>query len=120
MRKTRNEPVSKTGGSHAEDSSGRLTGDRNAVGIDPIIEEQYWRQNFASRPYVIVGAVFEEYRPAYKYGWESFHRHPGKTFDQVEADLRRFWENVKGQSRLGWNHAKHAVRDAWDRLSHHE
>jgi hypothetical protein len=120
MREKQSHNVKHAGGSTAQTSVARPVGDQDAPGLDPIVEEKYWRENFASRPYVIVGAVFEEYQPAYKYGWESFRRHPGRTFDQVEADLRRFWDNVKGRSQLGWNHAKHAVRDAWDRLAHHE
>src|ERR1700722_8853672 len=93
------------------------TGNSGDGRFDPNAEERYWREKYAARPYVIVGSVYEEYGPAYQYGWESFRRHPGKNFDAIEADLGKLWEKVKGKSKLGWNLAKYAVRDAWDRLA---
>jgi hypothetical protein len=38
----------------------------------------------------------------------------GQRFEDAEADLRRGWEG--SGCRLGWDQARHAVRDAWDRL----
>jgi 1,4-alpha-glucan branching enzyme len=58
----------------------------------------------------------EDYRPAYQYGWESYSRYHGRSFDEVEEDLRRDWENARRGSRLTWENAKDAVRDAWHRV----
>ncbi|HUB27082.1 MAG TPA: hypothetical protein VL992_16775 [Tepidisphaeraceae bacterium] len=88
--------------------------------IDAAAEERYWRSRFSARPYVIIGSSYDEYGPAYRYGWEAFRRHRGKTFEQVESDLRQAWDGVKGKSKLVWSLAKHAVRDAWDRVARHE
>jgi hypothetical protein len=34
----------------------------------------------------------------------------------VESELSGDWERVKGKSRLGWEKAKLATRDAWQRV----
>jgi len=38
-------------------------------------------------------------------------------FEDVEPDLARDWAVSRGASRLEWEDAKHATRDAWTRLS---
>ncbi len=37
-------------------------------------EDRWWRENFASRPYA-AGHTYEEFRPAYRYGYESGLHH---------------------------------------------
>ena len=86
-------------------------------GIDPKVEETYWRDNFSSRPYVKKGDSYKDYGPAYRYGWERYSRADGVTFDEVESDLAEDWERTKGASSLQWERAKHATRDAWQRAS---
>lgn len=87
-----------------------------ATGIDPKVEETYWRENYRNRPYFDGSVDYNEYAPAYRYGWESYNRYPGRRYDDVENDLERGWDNVKGTSRLTWERAKSAVRDAWHRI----
>lgn len=96
--------------------AGGLAGKGVAESIDPTTEDAYWRENHASRPYADAGTSYDEYGPAYQYGWESRSRYQGRAFDEVEPDLARDWDRAKGQSRLGWDKAKHATRDAWDRV----
>ncbi|MBX6315223.1 MAG: hypothetical protein IRY99_20280, partial [Isosphaeraceae bacterium] len=62
------------------------------------------------------GTTWEDYRPAYRYGWESRTRYPDKTWEEVESDLERGWDESKAESRLAWERAKHASRDAWGRI----
>ncbi len=70
----------------------------------------------STRPYYVAGTPYEHYEPAYRYGWEAHDRYEGKRFGDVESDLERGWEKVKGNSSLAWEKAKHATRDAWDRV----
>jgi hypothetical protein len=96
--------------------AGGLAGKGVAEGVNPTVEDEYWRQNYKNRPYIDQGADYEAYRPAYRYGWESYGRYQGRKFDEVEPDLSRDWETRQSGSTLGWNKAKLAVRDAWDRV----
>lgn len=96
--------------------AGALTGKGVAEQINPTAEDAYWRENFRSRPYIDESATYDEYRPAYRYGWESFGKHTGRKWDEVESDLSDGWETSRERSNLGWDKAKHAARDAWHRL----
>jgi hypothetical protein len=81
--------------------------------LDPTAEDAYWRANYRNRPYVEKSAEYDAYRPAYQYGWESRRQYAGRQFDEVEPELARGWT---GRSpSLGWDKAKLAARDAWER-----
>lgn len=106
-------PVGAVIGAAAGAVLGALAGSK----IDPDVEDTYWRENYSTRPYATNAASYDEYAPAYRYGVDSYSRHPGRSFDDVETDLGRDWNSRRGSSKLEWEHAKHATRDAWHRLS---
>lgn len=85
----------------------------STLSIDPGAEEAYWREHYSSRPYVIQGTSFYEYRPAYRYGVDAHRRFEGRAFEQLEPELMRDWDRVKGTSSLTWQEARLAARDAW-------
>ena len=95
---------------------GGLAGKGVAEKIDPTVEEAYWRENFKGRTYVN-GASFDDYGPAYGYGVNAHSKYPGRSFNDIEADLSRDWSTVRGKSNLAWDKARNATRDAWDRVS---
>jgi len=84
---------------------------------DPAVEDAYWRDNYASRPYVSQGQSYDDYQPAYHYGANAYSKYPSRSFDEVEPELGRDWHAARGESSLGWEHAKQAARDAWHRVS---
>ena len=88
--------------------------------IDPVEEENYWRENFRSRPYASQG-TYEDYAPAYIYGTETYARYSGRTYNELEeSELRSGWEKFKDKSQLTWERAKDAVRDAYNRVFERE
>lgn len=95
---------------------GAVAGKGVAKAADPAAEEAYWRDNYSSRPYISGDAKYDDYGPAYRYGAESYSRYPNRSFDEVEPELSRDWNNSRGQSSLEWERAKHATRDAWHRV----
>jgi hypothetical protein len=82
-------------------------------------ESGYWRNNYKTRPYAQTGHDYEFYEPAYRYGFESAAQHRERSWNDVQADLERGWENYKLRGKLAWNEAKDAIRDAWDRATTH-
>jgi len=82
------------------------------------VEESYWRNNYSSRPYVGTHQEFDYWRPAYRYGYESAQRFPGRLWNDVEQDLRTGWDRYehRGTIRTTWEEIKAAVRDGWDRM----
>ncbi len=96
---------------------GGLGGDAIANSVDQVGEANYWRENYATRPYVTADRSYDDYAPAYSLGVNAFERHRGREFDDVETDLADEWRQQPGASRLEWGDARQATRDAWDRLN---
>jgi hypothetical protein len=97
---------------------GGLAGKAVAERIDPTVEDRYWRENYPSRTYAERDVPYEEYQPAYRTGYEGYGRHAGRPYDEVEPELQRDYEASKGQSKLEWEKARLAARDAWHRVEH--
>ena len=108
-------PVGAAVGALAGAAVGALAG-KGVANADPVEEDTYWRDNYASRPYVS-GASYDEFGPAYRYGVDSYSKYQGRSFDEVDADLSRDWGSTRGKSSLDWERARPAARDAWQRLS---
>ncbi len=82
-------------------------------------EDNYWHENFSSRPYALGPDFYDRFRPAYRYGYESGAQGAGRRWDDAEPDLRTGWEQYRqreGQDST-WDDIKDAVRDAWDRVT---
>jgi hypothetical protein len=97
--------------------AGGLIGKGVAEGINPTVEDAYWRGTYRSRPYVEADGSYDDYGPAYRYGWESTGRYSGVSFDQAEPELGRDWDDVRGESNLEWEQARSASREAWERVA---
>ena len=81
-------------------------------------EDLWWRGAFPSRPYS-PGHKYEDFRPAYRYGYESGMRHEGRSWEDVKENLRTGWDRFEGRGPGGaaWENIEDAVRDAWDRIT---
>ncbi len=87
-------------------------------GVNPVLEEAYWRKNYLREPYYERGYTFDDYLPAYRTGWEGRLRYSGRTYEQCERDLQRDYQRNRGASQLEWAKNRHAVRAAWERFEH--
>lgn len=110
-------PVGTLVGAAAGAVAGGLAGKAVAHRIDSDEEDAYWQSNYSSRSYINPGTTYDDYRPAYLYGVRSYGDYPGRPFDEVDTELGQKWDSARGDSKLSWDHAKHAVRDSWNRLS---
>jgi len=79
----------------------------------------YWRSVMPQRHYVLLDRDFErDYEPAYRFGHEQRQLHPAHSrFEDVEHTLQARWSQLKVQSRLSWQEASDAVKEAWLRIS---
>lgn len=96
---------------------GGLAGHGVAEMIDPTAEDAYWRANYEKQDYVAAGSTYDDYGPAYRYGVDAYRQHPDREFDEVEPDLQADWDRNRANSTLPWDHARHATRDSWQRVS---
>jgi hypothetical protein len=100
--------------------AGGYAGKAVAEAIDPTVEEAYWRENYRNRPYYDTDLEYDEYAPAYRYGWEARGRYHDRTWDDIEPELESGWSSARSSSTLGWAEAREASRDAWNRIDQRE
>jgi hypothetical protein len=82
---------------------------------NPSAQDTYWREHFASRPYVRPGAEYGEYAAAYRVGWEGPGRYGELNWEKAEPRMGEDWHRT-GESGLDWAKASPAAKDAWERL----
>jgi len=95
--------------------SSTMAGQSATAIVDPMAEAAYWRENYLKRTYIERERPYGDYEPAFQHGWESRSRSGGRPFREIEGELERGWEAVKGASKLAWIQARYAVSDAWHR-----
>jgi hypothetical protein len=75
-----------------------------------------FRSSWQSR-YGSTGGRWEDEEPSYRYGWEmaSDPRYRGRSWSEVELDLRRDYEvRYPGST---WEQVKESIREAWDSVT---
>ena len=105
---------------HVDKTTGRDSFAGSAAGKgawDPA-EDTFWRGQYEREGYFQKGMAWDDYEPAYRFGYDWRMRHPDRKWEDMEHDMGREWDKFKMKSRLKWEHAKHAVKAAWDRTVH--
>jgi stress response protein YsnF len=90
--------------------------------LEPDIRADYEKydpqfQTHYRNTYSQMGRPYENYRPAYFYGYDMA-RNPtyrNRTWNQVETDARQSWEREYNDS--AWDDMKDAVREGWMRAT---
>jgi len=86
-------------------------GARTAAAYDTYAPD--FRRHFQTT-YASNGTAYDQFEPAYRYGYDLADRYRGRDWADVEADARRDWE----QRHAGtWDRFRGAVRYAWDRAA---
>lgn len=92
----------------------RVYGQVTVLAFDDLADE--FRADFEGR-YAGAAASYDDYDPAYRYGHAlaADARFGGRSWDEIEADVRAEWERNHPQS--AWQRFKGAVRHAWERAT---
>ena len=94
---------------------GGLVGHGIGEAVDPT-EDNHWRENYKNRPYASGGdRDYDDYEPAYRLGYNAYDARKSDYDDSTETALAGEYDRRRGDSRLDWDDAKHAVRDAYER-----
>jgi hypothetical protein len=90
--------------------TGAAAGKGAAEAVNPTVEEAHWRKQ--------TGKEYDQYAPAYRYGWESASRseYQGRRFEDVEKDLEKNWSKTRGTMNTEWKDARQRTRDAFERV----
>ena len=106
-------PVGTVVGALAGGVVGAKAGGGIAEAINPTDYTDHFKNTYRDTAYYSSGRDWNDYEPAYKYGYDTYGQYRGQRFEDVESDLERGWEKTKANSRLAWTDAKGAVRDGW-------
>jgi hypothetical protein len=111
-------PVGAALGGLAGAIGGGLAGKGIAEAINPTEEDAYWSSEYRTRPYFEQEYEYADYAPAYRVGYEGYGQYgsAGGEFGDVEPALQEEYLKNRGGSKLGWDKAGPASRDAWERL----
>jgi phage tail tape-measure protein len=110
-------PVGMAAGAAIGAVAGGAVGKGTAKVVNPHDEDRYWSNAYRDRPYYDSALSYDDYRPAYDLGYRTRASIADGTFEQAERRLSQDWAMAKGESRLTWEQAKLAARDAWDRAT---
>jgi hypothetical protein len=83
---------------------------------DARAHDQYWARAHAQEAYFRSGLDYEDYAPAYCVGYIGRVQY-GDDFEHAEKSMLANWLRIKGDSRLGLDEARAAIRAAWDRAA---
>ncbi len=75
-----------------------------------------FRRDFQTR-YANSGSSYEDYGPAYEYGYRAANdpRYQGRSWDEVESDLRSGYGRQYPNS--AWDRMKDSIRYGWDKVT---
>ena len=82
----------------------------NGLSYDASTFRNHFQTNYANR-----GRTYEQYEPAYRYGYTLANdaRYRGRDWNAIEADAQRDW--VRNHKDSAWEDFKDAVRYSWER-----
>ena len=95
---------------------GSKAGDSIAEAVNPTEYNSHFQNTYQTAPYYSAGREWNDYEPAYKYGYDTYGQYRGQRFEDVEDSLERNWDSTRANSRLAWSEAKGAVRDGWHHI----
>lgn len=110
-------PVGIAAGAAIGGVAGGLVGKYTAEAVNPTGELEYWRGEYANRPYAASGRTFADYEPAYLHAASAYPTYYSRTWEEVEPELERDWTKKRGTSTLEWKDAREASKDAWNRIA---
>src|SRR5439155_19727632 len=97
-------------------SSERATGktDQDRMNLDK--ETAYWREQHSKQPYA-KNYSYEQFEHAYRTGYTSFLKNPGRKFGEVEDSVAVEYEQGKPDAALPWDTVRPAVSSVWERMA---
>ena len=109
-------PVGMAAGAVVGGIVGAAAGDSIAEAVNPTEYREHFQREYKNSPHYSAERDWNDYEPAYQYGYQTYGEYRGKRFEDAEPELQRNWDRTRANSRLEWNDAKHAVRDGWHHI----
>src|SRR5947207_5817519 len=98
------------------ETAGGKSNQRGSSRADPEKEAAFWREQHSKQPYA-KNYSYEQFEHAYRTGYNSFLKYPGRKFEEVEDSLASDYEEAKPTSALPWDTVRPAVSSVWERMA---
>lgn len=95
---------------------GAKAGDSLAEAVNPTEYQDHFKNTYRERPYFKSGLGWDDYQPAYQYGYDTYGQYRGQRFEDVEPRMESEWASSRNNSKLEWSDARGAVRDGWHHI----
>jgi len=111
-------PIGSAVGAIAGGVIGAKAGDSIAEAVNPTEYREHFKREYRNSPHYSSERDWNDYEPAYQYGYDTYGQHRGRRFEEAEPELQRDWDRTRAQnnSRLEWDDARYAVRDGWHHI----
>jgi len=109
-------PIGTVVGAIAGGVLGAKAGDAIAEAVNPTEYISTFENSYRNAPYYSAGREWNDYQPAYQYGYDTYGQYRGQRFEDVEDQLERNWDATRANSRLAWSEASGAVKDGWHHI----
>lgn len=100
-------------GAVAGTAAGALIGHRLVAAAAPRGDIGHFKEIYTSTSYYAEDMEWRDYEPAYRFGIATFRTRGGQSLEQIEPQLGARWLQERGESRLSWEQARHAVEHVW-------
>ena len=87
-----------------------------SAGVSPETEASYWREQHSKSPWGKKHS-YEQFESAYRFGYNSFLKHDGKSFEEIEPSLALDYAHARPEEPLPWDTVRPAVNSIWERMS---
>jgi hypothetical protein len=82
----------------------------------PESEAAYWRRRHSKQRYG-KNYPYEQFEHAYRTGYTSFLKNPGRKFGEVEESVAVEYEQGKPDAALPWDTVRPAVSSVWEKMA---
>ena len=90
-------PVGTAVGAVVGGVAGYAAGGAIAESVNPNEYDDHFRSSYSAAPYYSDRYTWNDYQPAYQYGYNTFGQYKGQRFEDVEPKLQSEWESARGQ-----------------------
>ena len=106
-------PLGTALGAAAGSLTGAAAGEQIGEAMDHREDLVYLAETFSEQDYYVSEMEWEDYEPAYRYGFDSYAQHAQQPLHHSKNILAAGWEQYNQHSHLTWNQAWNALLHAW-------
>ena len=106
-------PLGTAIGAAAGGFTGAAAGEQIGQAMDHRENLVHLAETFSEQDYYVSEMEWEDYEPAYRYGFDAYPTHAHLPIEDAKRSMRKNWQQYNQHSHLNWDHAWNAILHAW-------